>query len=317
MMQYAVRRLLLLLPLLWGLSLAIFLYLHLIPGDPIRARLGEQATPELVAQLRHQYGLDLPLPVQYVDWLGGLVHGDLGVTIGTNQPIADVLVNRIPADLQLTIFGLAAALLIGLPAGFIAGLRRNGIVDHVLSLFALLGLSTPGFWLGTVLILVVAVKLQWLPSQGYTPFTENPLTSLQFSLLPALTLGMFLAPYLARVMRAATIEVADERFIQFARAQGLRATTVLFHYTLRNAIMPVIVVVGMQLGELLSGQVVIEELFAWPGVGRLMIQGVLTRDYFMVQAVTLIFALIFVAVNLCAEMIHVAADPRIRIAAST
>lgn len=314
MIRYLARRLLLLIPLLWGLSLAIFLYLRLIPGDPIKGRLGEQGTAELVAQLRHQYGLDLPLPEQYLHWLWGVLHGDLGVTLGTNQPITDVLVNRIPADLQLLLCGLLASLAIGLPTGFIAGLRRNGAVDHTLSLFALVGLSTPAFWLGTVLILAFAVKLEWLPSQGYTPFLQDPVASLQTSLLPSITLGMVLAPYLARVMRAATIEVAEDRFVQYARAKGLKPTTILFGYTLRNAIMPVIVVIGMQIGELLSGQVVIEELFAWPGMGRLMIQGVLTRDYFMVQAVTLVFALIFICVNLGAEIIHVAADPRIRIA---
>jgi peptide/nickel transport system permease protein len=313
MIRYAVYRVLLLILLLLGLSAVLFFYLQLIPGDPVAGMLGQGGTPQLIAQLRHEFGLDRPLPVQYWDWLTGLFQGDLGITFGSRQPIAPILVDRIPATLQLTLASMFWAVAIGWPAGFFAGMYKDSWMDRVFSVSALAGLSTPVFWLGTLLVLVVAVKLQWLPSQGYVPLTTDPVASLRYTLLPSLTLGLALAPYLARMSRAATVEVQQEQFMTYAQAKGLRRRTIMMRYSARNAILPVVVVLGLQLGTLLGGQVIVETLFAWPGLGRLLVQGAIERDYFMVQATILVVAALYGLLNLVGELLHAWLDPRIRL----
>jgi peptide/nickel transport system permease protein len=306
--------LLLLLPLLFGLSVLTFLYVHVIPGDPIAGMLGPGGNPELIAQLRHEYGLDQPLPVQYWHWLASLLaHGDLGITFGSGQRITPILINRIPATLQLTAAGMLFTVLLGLPAGFFAGVLKDSWADRVLSIVSLVGLSAPPFWIGTLLILVVAINLHWLPAGGYVPFGRDPVASLKDTIMPGFALGLSLAPYLARMARAATVEVQQEPFVKHARAKGLRRRTILLRYSARNAIVPVVVVLGLQLGRLLGGQVIIEELFNWPGVGRLLVEGAIQRDYAMVQALILIIAATYVALNLAAELVHAALDPRIRL----
>lgn len=312
--RYIGYRIALLVPLVIGLSIVVFFYLQLIPGDPVAGMLGPAANPELVAQLRHQFGLDLPLATQYVNWVSGLLRGDLGISFASRQEITPILINRIPATLQLTFGGMFFVILIGLPLGFGAGLLKDTWVDRLFSTTALVGMSTPVFWSGTVLILLFAVALHWLPSQGYIPLFTDPVGSLRNSLLPSICLGLALAPYLARMIRASTIEVQQEQFVTFAHAKGLKRATIIVRYTGRNAIIPIVIVLGLQFGRLLGGQVIVENLFAWPGVGRLVIDGVIQRDYFMVQAVVLIFAIISVLLNLLAELIHAWLDPRIRLA---
>jgi peptide/nickel transport system permease protein len=313
MLRFAAYRLLLLVFLLLGLSVLSFFYLQLVPGDPVSGMLGPAGTPELIRQLRHQFGLDQPLWTQYWHWVSGAVHGDLGISFSSRQPIGPILIDRIPATLQLTLVSMVFTVFIGWPMGFFAGRHKDTWVDRTFSLLALVGLSTPVFWIGTVLILVVSVHHHWLPSQGYVPFRDDPWESLKDSLMPGFALGLALAPYLARMTRAATVEVQQEQFVAFAHTKGLKPRTISLRYSARNAILPIVVVLGLQLGRLLSGQVIIEELFAWPGVGRLMVEGVQERDYFMVQAVVLCMAALLAFLNLAAELIHAWLDPRIRL----
>jgi len=313
MIRYAVYRLALLAPIIAGLSFVIFIYLRIIPGDPIATVLGPTAPPDLIAQIRHQFGLDKPLVVQYVSWITAIAHGDLGISFTSRQPIGPVLINRIPATVELTIAGMFLAILLGLPAGFIAGFRKDTPLDRVLSLGALGGLSTPAFWLGTILIFVFAVRLGWLPSSGYVAILDDPLTNLRDISLPALTIGLALAPYLARMTRAATVEVQQELFVALAAAKGLKRWTIIGRYSFRNAILAVVIVLSLQLGSLLSGVVIVEQLFAWPGVGRLMIGGVMERDYPMVQACVLTVSVIWIVLNLSAELVHAWLDPRLRL----
>jgi peptide/nickel transport system permease protein len=311
--RYALYRILTLFVLLFGLSVATFLYMQLVPGDPVAGMLGPAGNPELIAQLRHEFGLDQPLLTQYWQWLSGLVHGDLGISFSSRQPIGPILIHRIPATLQLTIASMIWVVLLGWPAGFFAGLRKDTWIDRVFSVVALVGLSTPVFWLGTVLILVLSVKLHWLPSGGYVAFTDDPLTSVRNTLMPSLALGLALAPYLARMTRAATVEVQQEQFTAHAHAKGLRRRRIAVRYSARNAVLPIVVVLGLQVGLLLGGQVIVEEIFNWPGVGRLLVGGAIQRDYFMVQAVILVLAALYGVLNLGAELLHAWLDPRIRL----
>jgi peptide/nickel transport system permease protein len=314
MLRYSLGRLLLLAPLLFGLSVLTFLYMRLVPGDPIAGMLGPGGTPQLIHELRSKFGLDDPLLVQYGRWLASLfAHGDLGISFGSGQAITPMLINRIPATLQLTAAGMLFTVLIGLPAGFFAGVYKDSWLDRLLSVASLLGLSTPPFWVGTLLILSIAIGLRWLPAGGYVPLSRDVYESLKETIMPGFALGLSLAPYLARMTRAAAIEVQQEPFIKHARAKGLRRRTILWRYVARNAILPVVVVLGLQLGRLLGGQVIIEELFNWPGVGRLLIEGAIQRDYAMVQALVLIIAAAYVVLNLFAELAHAALDPRIRL----
>jgi peptide/nickel transport system permease protein len=311
--RYAAYRLAILVPLVVGLSVVLFFYMQLIPGDPVAAMLGPSGSPELVAKLRHQFGLDQPVATQYLHWVQGLLHGDLGITFSSQQPITPLLINRIPATLQLTIGGMFFTLVIGLPLGFIAGMRKDSWLDRIFSTSVLIGMSAPVFWVGTVLILFFTVNFHWFPSEGYVPFFKDPVASLRTMFLPSLALGLTFAPYLARMTRAATIEVQQEQFVAAAQAKGLTRSTILRRYSARNAVLPVIVVLGLQIARVIGGQVIIENLFAWPGVGRLMIDGVIQRDYFMVQAVILFYAVLTMLLLLAAELVHGWLDPRIRL----
>lgn len=313
MIRYTSYRLVVLLLLLVGLSIVTFVYLQLVPGDPVAGMLGPGATPQLVSQLRHQFGLDQPLLTQYWHWASGLVHGDLGISFQSREAISTIVANRIVPSLQLTLASMIWVVVIGWPVGFLAGIYKDSWLDRVLSGTALLGLSTPVFWIGTVFILVLSVKLHWLPSQGYVALVDDPATSLELTIMPSLAIGLALAPYLARMTRAATVEVQQEQFVEHAHAKGLRPSTILRRYSARNAILPVVVVIGLQFGRLLSGQVIIEELFSWPGVGRLAVEGAIQRDYFMVEAIVLILAALYCLVNLAAEVGQAWLDPRIRL----
>lgn len=313
MLRYVAHRLAVLIPLIFGLSVLMFLYIHVIPGDPVAGMLGPGGTPALVAQLRHQFGLDQPIPVQYWHWLRGLVRGSLGISFVSRQPITPILAQRVPASLELTVAGMLTVVVIGWPLGFLAGLYRDSWLDHAVSGIASVGLAVPQFWLGTLFILVFAVKLGLLPAEGYVPLSVDPAQNLRDLLMPALALGLSLSPYLMRMTRAATIEVQQELFVVQARAKGLMRRTIVRRYVARNAILPVVVVLGLQLGALIGGQVVIEELFGWPGVGSLLIQGVVQRDYFMIQAVILVIAVFYVLLYLCTELIQAWLDPRIRL----
>jgi peptide/nickel transport system permease protein len=312
LLRSTLYRLAILIPLLFGLSLLMFLYIHIIPGDPVAGMLGAGGTPKLIAQLRHQFGLDQPIVVQYWHWLDGLLHGSLGISFVTRQAITPILVQRIPASLELTVAGMFATVVVGCPLGFFAGIYKDTWFDHIVSSLAALGLSVPQFWLGTIFILIFAVKLGWLPAEGYTPFTSAPLQNLRDIAMPGVALGMSLSPYLIRMTRAATIEVQQDQFLRQARAKGLRQRTITIRYSARNAIVPIVIVLGLQLGALIGGQVIIEDLFNWPGVGGLLIQAVIQRDYFLVQALILAIACFYVLVYVGAELVQTWLDPRIR-----
>jgi len=312
-LRYAVRRLLVFIPLLFGLSFATFFYMQLIPGDPIAGMLRYEGNPELIARLRHEFGLDRPLLVQYLDWLGRVARGDLGVTFRSRQPIAPLLLGRIPATLELALGALVVAIAIGLPSGIIAGLRKGSRFDYVFSLVSLIGYSTPIFWLGYIFVLVLSVHFRLLPSQGYVPLTEDPLASLRFLLLPAVTLGLALAPYIGRMTRTAVIETLQEPFIFYARAKGLRRRVIFWRYIFRHAFVAILVVLGLNIGYLLSGQILVEEMFNWPGAGRVIIRGILERDYFVVQAAILTYAALFLAINFVVELLHGWLDPRVQL----
>jgi peptide/nickel transport system permease protein len=314
MLKYALYRLCLAVPLLFLLSILTFVYIQIIPGDPVAGMLGPGGTPALVHQLRHELGLDRPILSQYWHWLSNLVaHGDLGISFITRQPLTPILINRIPATLQLTVTGLIFTVAFGWLGGFLAGAFKDTWVDRTLSGLTLVGLSMPMFWIGTILILVFAVHLRWLPAGGYVPLNVDAVESIKDSLMPGVAMGLGLAPYLARMTRAATVEVQHEPFLRHTRAKGLRRRTVLLRYSARNAVPPTVVVIGLQLGSLLGGQVIVEQLFNWPGLGRLLIEGAIQRDYYKVQAVILVIAAFYLVLNLAAELVHAALDPRIRL----
>lgn len=313
MIRYTINRLLLFIPLLLGLSVVVFVYIHLIPGDPVQAMVGPYGSQEFVAQIREEFGLNRPLYVQYFDWLSGAVRGDLGITFRSRQPIAPLLLARIPATIELALAGLFIAILMGLPAGIIAGLYKNSRFDYFFSLFSLAGYSMPMFWTGTLLLLLFGVKWQVLPSLGYVPFRQDPVRNLQHLIMPALTIGIGMSPYIGRMARAAVVETLQESFVTFGRAKGLKRVTILTRYVLRHAVSAIVVVLGLDIGLLLSGQIIVEELFNWPGAGRVIVRAILERDYFVVQSTILIYAGVFLLINFAVELIHAWLDPRVQL----
>lgn len=313
MLEYALRRLLAAVPLLFGLSLLAFFYVRLIPGDPVVAMLGVNSDPELVAKVREQLGLDRPWWVQYGDWIGGVFQGDLGVAFRSGVSITTILVERIPASVQLAVGGLIVGLLLAIPAGIAAGVRRGSVVDAAVSSASLFGLAIPVFWIGSLLVMLLAVWLHWLPSGGYVPWERDPIKNIRSLILPSITLGIGVAPYLTRLTRATVSEVKRETFVPFARAQGLSRGTISSSIIFRNAAPSLVVAVGVTIGGLLAGSVIVESLFNWPGMGRLMVAAVGERDYAMIQALLLVYGVIFILVNLFAELAQGALDPRIRL----
>ncbi|CAN5320265.1 ABC transporter permease [soil metagenome] len=313
MLRYIVNRLLIVIPLLLALTVLLFVYVHAVPGDPIAGMLGPNGTPEMIAQIRADRGLDRPLAEQYWGWLSGLAQGDLGVSLISGQNITPIVIDRIPATLQLTFAGLFFVILFGFPAGYLAGKYKGGWLDRILSPAALVGLSMPAFWVGTLLILILGVQLRWFPTGGYVAFEDNAWQSIRLTIMPALVLGITLSPFLARMVRASTSELAREPFIVQARTRGLLPGTISRRYLLRNAILPVVVIIGMQLGTLIGGQVVVEQLFNWPGVGRLLIEGAVRRDYLLVQSLIFVIAVIYILINLLTEVVHAWLDPRVRL----
>jgi peptide/nickel transport system permease protein len=313
MLRYTLYRVLLAAPLLFGLSILVFAYVRIIPGDPVTAMLGVQANPDLVGRLKAQYGFDRPIIDQYLLWLSQLSHGDFGISFRTRQAIAPLLAQRIPATLQLMFGSLIVSLVLAFPLGVIAGTRYRSRIDGVISTITLIGLGSPGFWLGTILLAIFALVLHVLPSQGYVPFLTNPAESLRVMILPCVSLGLVAAPYLIRVIRSLVIEIMKEPFVPYADARGLRERVIFWRYIIRNVIPQFVVVLGVLVGALLAGSVAIEALFNWPGMGRIFIGAVTERDYAMLQALILIYGLIFVVVNLFAEIAQAALDPRIRL----
>ena len=304
MRNYILRRLLLTIPVILGVSTLVFLFIHLIPGDPIQVMLGESAKPADVETLRRTLGLDRPLSEQYLTFLKGLVTGNLGTSIHTRQPILSTIVKRLPATLELTLSSMAVALLIAIPLGVISAGKQYSVLDNGSMFFALLGISMPNFWLGPLLIILFSVNLGWLPVSGRG--------GLAHLILPAITLGTALAAKLTRMTRSSVLEILHEDYITTARSKGLREGFVIFKHALRNALIPVITVIGIQFGALLSGALITETIFAWPGIGRLTITAIQKRDYPLVQGCVLLIAFGYVFANLITDLAYAWADPRIR-----
>lgn len=313
MKRYIVQRLLLLIPLLLGISMLTFALLHLAPGDPIAAQLGlnpRGMEPETLARLRAQMGLDDPLPLQYVRYLGDLLRGDLGHSLTTRAPVRDEILARLPATLQLAAAATLIVLLLALPLGILSALHRGGPLDGLTMIGALLGVSLPSFWFGMMLILLFALTLGWLPSGGGGDGTVW--ARLQALILPALTLAAGMLGLVTRITRASLLDVLGQDYVQTARAKGLATSVVLIRHALRNALIPVVTVLGLQFAGLLGGAVIVETIFAWPGLGRLAVNAVWRRDYPVVMGTVLFFAAATVLVNLATDILYTAINPRIR-----
>lgn len=303
MTGYVIRRLLLAVPILLGVATLVFSLIHLIPGDPVEVMLGTGAGAADVQGLRHQLGLDRPLLEQYASFLGGLLNLDLGVSLRYRDPVASLLAERYPATLALALCSLVLALAISLPAGIAAALRPGGSIDRLATLFSALALSLPSFWLGPILILFFAIRLDWLPVSGM----DSPVAVV----LPAVTLALALAALLTRLVRAALAEEVGAPYVRSARSRGLSRTRAVVRHALRNALPPVLAVTGLQLGSLLTGAILTETIFAWPGLGRLLIQAISHRDYPLVQGCVLLIAVTYITVNLAVDLLNGLLDPRV------
>ena len=304
MLRYVGTRLLYLIPVLWLVVSVVFLLIHLVPGDPIQQMLGEGATASDIQALRHAYGLDVSIGRQYFNYWKGVLHGDLGRSLRLNQDVTQVIAQRYPWTLQLTVAAMIVALLISIPAGVRSARRRNRWDDRTLSFVSLLGLSFPNFALGPILILFFAIQLGLLPVSGSG--------TLAHLILPAITLGGSLAAILTRMVRTAMLEELSQDYIRTARAKGLSENVVVYKHALRNALIPVLTVVGLQFGALLAGAIVTETIFSWPGIGRLTISAISTRDYYLVQGCILTIGLTYVVVNFLTDFMYSLANPRIR-----
>jgi peptide/nickel transport system permease protein len=312
MTQYVTRRVIAIVPVLFGISVLVFLLVHLIPGDVAQILLGTQATDQQIATLRRTFGLDRPLPVQYLDWVSHLVTGDFGVSFRTSRPVLPDLISRFGVTVQLTVVSMVVALAVAIPLGVASAANRGQKADAIARVVALLGLSIPNFWLGTMLILFVSLVLHWLPPVGFVSLLDNPWLGIQTLILPALALGTAVAAFIMRMVRSSLLEVLRQDFIRTARAKGLRDHTVLYSHALKNAFIPVLTVIGVQIGYLLGGAVIIESIFSLPGMGRFLLDSINNRDYSIVQGGVLFIALIFSVVNLAVDLVYGWLDPRIR-----
>lgn len=312
--RYILQRLLTTIVVVFGITFVVFMIIQLVPGDPARVVLGVAASEENVAALRERLGLNQPVWVQYGDWLSGLFQGDLGNSLVTGQPVTEQILQRLPATLMLAAAGLLVGLLIGLPAGIISALKPHSPIDITASLLSQIGVSVPDFWLGILLVLLFSLTLGWLPSQGYTPFSEAPLDWFLHLILPALTVGIISGSIQTRFNRSAMLEVLHEDYIRTARAKGLTEAIVINKHALRNALIPIITILGLQLTALLSAVVVVEVVFSWPGLGRLTLDAVLDRDYPLLQGAVFTIATLLALVNLGTDLLYAFIDPRIEYA---
>jgi peptide/nickel transport system permease protein len=311
--RYVVRRLIETAVLVVVVSTIVAVFIHLIPGDPASLIVGDnQNTPERIAAVRANLGLDRPIYEQYVDWISGVVRGDFGNSLFSGRPIRDDLFKRIPRTLELGGAALLVSIVVGIPCGVIAGRYRNRVPDVLVSSFAILGLSIPVFVIGTLLVLVFSVKWRVFPASGYVAFTDDPIEHLKRLALPAITLGVLSSATIMRMTRSSILEVLGEDYIRTARAKGLKERTVVVGHALRNALIPVITVIGLQMGTLLGGSVLVEYIFNWPGLSTYLITGINQRDYPVVQAVILIISIVFVLINLVTDLLYAVIDPRIK-----
>jgi peptide/nickel transport system permease protein len=301
--RYALTRLALLFPTLLGALTLVFFLIHFIPGDPIEVMLGETASAADKEDLRRRLGLDRPVLTQYGAFLAALARGDLGSSLYEQRSVSELILARVPATVELTVCAMVVALFVAFPLGLVAAVRRGSWVDRTALFFSLLGVSVPNFWLGPVLMILFSIQLGWLPVSG-----RGGLVHL---FLPSLTLGLALAAILTRVLRASLLDIVQQEFVQAARAKGLSEQRLWFKHILRNALLSVVTIVGLQFGGLLAGSIITETVFAWPGVGRLVVQAIQTRDYPLVQGCVLVIAVSYILVNFLTDMVYRLIDPRI------
>lgn len=312
MLNFLPRRLLQLLPTLFIVSVLIFGLQQLLPGDPALVMAGEEGSPEVIEQIRRQYRLDQPLPVQYLYWMGGVLQGDLGESMRIKQPVSQLIAEKLPVTLQLGTMAMLFALLIGIPAGIVSAVKRGTAWDTAANVVALAGLSTPNFWLGIMMIFLFSVGLGWLPASGYVSLFEDPWQSLATTVMPAFVLGSGIAAVLMRHMRSALLQALAADYVRTARAKGLLEQQVVLRHALRNALTPVITLGALEFGTLLSGAVLTEQVFSVPGLGKLIVDAVFNRDYAVVQGVVLVTATVYILLNLLADVLYVLANPRLR-----
>lgn len=314
MLQYLTRRLLLTIPTLLGVAIIVFALMRAIPGDVVTQLVGVDGniSEARMEELRRMFGLDLPVHEQFRQWLGAALRGDLGSSLRSGRSVMRDLTLRFPVTLQLTLMSLGIALLLAVPLGMMAAVWRGSIIDYVLSLLALLGLSLPGFFLGILAIFFFSLRLRWLPPAGYVPWQDSPWENLRHMLLPSLSLGLILAAATMRTMRSSVLEILSRDYIRTAKAKGLNSRAILYRHALRNALIPVVTVVGLQFGTLLGGAVIIEQVFSLPGIGRFALEGINLRDYPVVQGAVLLISLAFVLVNVFVDLLYSLIDPRIR-----
>jgi peptide/nickel transport system permease protein len=332
MLRFIVRRLLLLIPILFGVSVLVFAWIHALPGSPAEALLGEHATPQAILRVRHMYGLDKPIPVQYWNYLKTLIHGDLGTSITTQRTVTFELGHRFPATVELALAAMIFSTFVGVPLGFIAAKRHGGVLDHASLVGSLIGISIPIFFLGLILKYVFAVRLGWLPSIGReSVLAERPhptnfylldaviagdpsafWDTVRHLILPAIALGSIPLAVVARITRAAVLDVQNEDYVRTARAKGLAPRIVDYRHVMRNALLPVTTIIGLQAGLLLSGAVLTETIFAWPGIGSWLKDAIFNRDYPVLQGGVLFVATVFVFINLLVDLSYALINPRIR-----
>jgi peptide/nickel transport system permease protein len=312
MTQYIIRRLIYSIFIIWGCATIVFFMLRLVPGDPVAAMLGIEYTPEAAAQLRKNLGLDKPIYVQYVNWLGDVLHGDLGKSIDTRQSVSDQIVSAFPKTLSITILGFIFGAVVAVPIGVLAALKRDSVFDWVASISTFIGISLPTFWFGIVFILIFAVQFRWFPSVGYVSPSEGLWPWFKHLVLPGLAAGVGEAAILMRFVRAGLLEVLGSDYVRTARAKGLPERRVILSHAMRNSMIPVVTVAGLSLAGLLGGLVITETVFAISGIGRLLTVAIFAKDYPIVQGVILLITFFFVMANLIVDVLYTFLDPRIR-----
>jgi peptide/nickel transport system permease protein len=312
MLTFLGKRILQLIPTLFFVSVIIFSLQQLLPGDPATIMAGEERDPAVIAQIRAQYRLDRPIPIQYVYWVKGVLTGDLGESMRIKQPVRSLILEKLPVTLQLGLMAIVIAVTIGVSAGIVSAVKRGTVWDYAANVFALWGLSTPNFWLGIMLIFLFSVELGWLPASGYVPLTEDWRQSLASTIMPAFVLGNAIAAVLMRHTRSAMLQALGSDYVRTARAKGLFERAVVLKHAMRNALTPVITLGALELGTLLSGAVLTEQIFTIPGFGKLIVDAVFNRDYAVVQGVVLVTATIYITLNLLADIAYVLVNPRLR-----
>ncbi len=312
MLSFIGRRMLIAIPTILLISVFVFFLQKLLPGDPVLALAGEDRNPEILAFLREKYRLNDPLYVQYFHWIGNALQGDLGISLRTQQPVLTLIGQKLPVTIQLAIMALIFAMAIGIPAGILSAVKKGTVIDYVANVVALSGLSVPNFWLGIMLILLVAVNWQLLPASGYVPLSEDPILSIKTMLMPAFVLGTALAATLMRHTRSAMLGVLKSDYVRTARAKGLSERRVILKHAFRNALTPIVTLTALLFGELIAGAVLTEQIFTIPGFGKLVVDAVFNRDYAVVQGIVLVTALGFIVMNILADAAYFILNPRLR-----